>query len=220
MMRDLRPFENRSERLGLPTKSFACLRLSPVHAIPPFRSEQAALQKAAPGGLKPFGVDLPGYTPDRNPLGAVVYTAPAGEFVYNFSQLFLSGEIIGIDLKSTRGGLTKGQIDRSGVIDINEVERAYLSALINYAAFFKTISQVPLPWRLDCGLYRVRNFALFAGARTFGNILRDSIPWSTEIGQFASPIEILRPFFETMWEAAGSPRDNTRDANLARLFGL
>jgi len=66
----------------------------------------------------------------------------------------------------------------------------------------------------------VRNFTLFAGARSFGKILRESISWSTEIIQLGSPIEMMRPFFETVWEAAGSPRDNTRDANLSRLFGL
>jgi hypothetical protein len=204
----------------VPKKSYLYIRLYPVHAISPIESELAAYKMVSEGGLKPVGIELAGYSPARNSFGAIVFAACPTENVYNFSQLFVSGEIIGIDLKCTHDARSKGQDGRSGIVSIDEVERASLGAFINFANFYKTVSQVPLPWRLECGLYGVRDFALFSGTRTFGNILRDSISWAADIDQADYTIDILRPFFETGWEAAGAVRERALDARLAHYFRL
>lgn len=210
-------FNDQPLRFELPKKSSLYLRLSPVNAVSPLRSELAASELARSGDLRPMGVELIGFSADRNPRGAIVYGPPLGEKLYNFTQLFVAGELVGVDLKSTQptAGAPRGT---KGLVMIDEVERSCLAALINFGRFFQSALKFAYPWRLECGLYRIDNFCFSSGVRTFGNVLQPSLTWSTEITGNESPIDILRPFFDKLWESSGTTRDADRDARLERFI--
>jgi hypothetical protein len=214
---DPNPFTDAPLKFELPKKSSVYLRLAPGHAVAPLHSELAAFTLVQSGNLLPMGTELPGFSPGRNSLGAIVYAAPIGGKLYNFTQLFLAGELVGLDLKSTQA-FNRAPPGTKGFIMIDEVEQSCLFALMNFASFFEKTLKFPYPWQLECGLYRIQNFCISSGARNLGNVLQPNLVWSAAITKRESPIDSLQPFFARLWEASGVPRDADRDHHLARLI--
>jgi hypothetical protein len=207
------PWDEQDVQFVLKKKSSVYLRLAPVSAVAALDSESAAVRLMEKGLLRPMGMELTGFNHIRNGLGALAF-CPSGTEVYSFTQLFLSCELMGVDLKLTHSMPVGG---RSGAVSIDALERSCLNALIAFARFYQTSLPISFPWQLECGLSGVYDHCLSFENRGLGRVLKGGISKSATIVDLVSPVEILRPFFNNVWDAAGVERPLDRDALLSRV---
>jgi hypothetical protein len=90
---------DRSGDFVIPDGGKAYLRLYPTIAVTAIESELEAREIAVRGNLQPLG-RVSGWGFDRNEFGAIVFQTPENGKLFNFTQLFLSREIWGVDAES------------------------------------------------------------------------------------------------------------------------
>jgi hypothetical protein len=100
---------------------------------------------------------------------------------------------------------------------IETLERSFIAAQMSFTGFYRTSLNVALPWHLECGLSGVFDHCLSFDGHLQGHFLKAGFSKSVTIDQDESPLDILRPIFQSVWEAAGVERPRERDTLLARL---
>jgi hypothetical protein len=70
---------------------------------------------------------------------------------------------------------------------------------------------------MECGLSGIYDHCLSFDGHSQGHILKASLSKSVTVLPDGSPVEILRPFFQSVWEAAGVERPQDRDTLLNQL---
>jgi hypothetical protein len=199
-----------NETFTVPEGAKAYLRVYPALAVPPLGSELEAKTLASVGTLQPLGMVL-GCNFERNIFGAIAYERPRGGELYNFTQLFLSRELWGVDarvLNSDRINEMRGDYswaESCKFIAFGYIERYFVRALENYLAFAKTRLHLRPPLRVEAGLVGVKGYSVTTQENQLvGNCLRDDIIWRGALDSpDSSPVVVLKAFFELVWAICG-----------------
>jgi len=150
----------------------------------------------------------------RNKYGAYVCYEENGKII-NFTQLFKSGELWGIDTR-----IDKNRIMSLGGIDFGffpcvAFEQTFVLTLNNYLKFDNEILKLPLPLKFIAGATDVMGYRMscppgmnFTGFVKFaGNVVDDHIIFDGIIEDYSENARtILRQFFEYVWEECGLVR--------------
>jgi hypothetical protein len=215
-------FGRSGEHYSVPSTGKAYLRLIPTESVPVLESELAARILASKGNLRPMGRRYNSWGHARNAFGAIAYASPENGVLYEFSQLFLTREIWGVDAFALNAEKCRDYMNRkvNGFIMSAYVERMYIEALFNYMNFAREALEVPLPWRVEAGLVGIKGYPIAVNQGLRGRVLEDNIFWRSSIeSSKAAANEILRPFFSHMWAKCGVPRPTDFDSVLTRYFG-
>ncbi len=205
----------------VPDGGKAYLRLYPKTAVNPIESELEAQEIAIKGNLQPLG-RVSGWGYDRNEFGAIAFQTPENGKLFNFTQLFLSREIWGVDAESLNADriLQWPGNEKRPYIANGHLENCYVSALGNYLAFARNHLKLPLPLHVEAGVVGVKGYPISLNAvHIGGKSLRDSITWHAAVDTYDKPSwEILDPFFDRIWANCGIERTTQQRADLANRF--
>jgi hypothetical protein len=212
---------DRSGGFVVPEGGKMYLRLYPTVTVSPINLELEARDLAINGNLLPFGkVNSWGF--DRNVFGALAYESPVNEKLFNFTQLFLSREIWGVDARSVNaecilqwfGDQTKAYIPNV------HVENCFVNTLQNYLVFARDHLKLPLPLRVEAGLVGIKDYPITVNSfNIVGKSLRDSISRQCEVSAYDKPAwEILGLFFDRIWANCGIQRTAQHHAELVKRF--
>ncbi len=150
---------------------------------------------------------------DRNKYGAYICTYREKQ-VINFTQLFLTGQLWGMDTDT---------IERESVIEYSKVDFPYIPSgafedvfnktLTSYMSFAKDILNLPLPLKFIAGATDIEGYKM-AGPDPYnrfqGRAFSKHIMFEGEITDYSqTTTEILRPFFNHVWEEFGLTRPAT-----------
>lgn len=197
-------------KVSVSENGVASLRLYPAQFVAGLRSALEAKERAEAGALRPMGFDLGGWSCSRNAMGAIVYAVPVDGKLLNFTQLFTSGEICGVDayvvnfdhVVEARGDKPRRSIEAA------EVERLFLATLQGFLTFSCNTLKYSGPWKVHADLYGVNGCAIATGRGLRGKCLTPQINWLGEIASAEeTPADILKPFFEQMWTECGVRRE-------------
>jgi hypothetical protein len=205
----------------VPEAGIAYLRLYPSVVVPQINSELQAKALASTGNLHPMG-RTGGWGFDRNIFGAIVFESPQNGRLYNFTQLFLSREIWGVDAMCLNADFIKThwRNESAAYIASGLIEEIFVSALHNYLIFAQTHSKLPLPLQIEAGLVGIKGYPISVdGYNTGGRSLKNIVQWIGEIAAYGKPAwEILPPFFDLIWDNCGLQRTAQNQAQLVKRF--
>jgi hypothetical protein len=213
------PFEEGPVAAEIPLRGFASLRLFPSEQAPALKSALAAKYLATGGHLRPMGATLSGFSWGRNGNGAIVYSRPVEGKLTNFTELFLSSEICGIDMRVVHKihqatGVGRGVVH---LLNAYEFELSFALALENYIKFARASLKQAGPLQFEAGLYGVKGTLLGFRLRSTGKALDDEFIWAGTITTAeVEPADVLRPFFEQVWEGYGISRPPEAEQQLAK----
>ncbi len=225
-------FDNAADLVGdrqdvftVPEGGKMYLRLYPSVSVPPIGSELDARDLAVNGNLQPMG-RVRGWSFDRNIFGGIAYESPQDRNLYHFTQLFLSGEIWGLDAEVLNANHIRAQLqqwvrdDSLRYIANGYVEEYLVKALHNFRGFSQSHLHLPLPLEIEAGLTGVKGYSLAINFnRIIGKALRDTVQWRGQIVSYEQPAwEILAPFFNGIWKNCGFERPPEQQAALAKGF--
>ncbi|PYK36994.1 MAG: hypothetical protein DME49_13550 [Verrucomicrobia bacterium] len=215
------PFNWKIEVNEIADEGRAYLRLYPLKAQAPFETALEAKHLASKGGLRPMGADLSGWTPGRNVFGAIVYESPVDGKLYHLTQVFLNKELWGIDAFAVNAthckNFTEGR--SGGYIASSYVERMFTETLSNYLGFARESLKLPVPLQLEAGLTGIKGYPIAVEHGMPGCVLTNHVRWTGTVPSYEiPPHEILRPFFDYMWEECGVVRPDRFQEVLARQF--
>jgi len=207
-------FEGAPTELVVPAGEKIFLRLIPSTGDDTFKSTKLALDAAKKGMLAPLS-ETAGGTFGRNKYGAFVCNHREGEVV-NMTQLFKSGEIWGIDAHCINKSI---HMDRAkvkfGFFPCVSFENCFVTGMTNYMRFAQETLSLDPPIKFVAGASDVIGFRMTAPAgmhfggfeRFAGDVVEQHIVYEGEIDSYDIPIlEILRPFFDHVWEECGLDR--------------
>ncbi len=201
----------------IPAAPAAFLRVYPVTSIDELPSELVA-KRLATGKLFPMGVATSGCSWSRNALGAVAYTSRMDSQLTNFSQLFVTREICGVDLQCSRRVHVDGAkrtYDRI-VLEAYKFELSCVLALKNFVKFTRESLGYAGAIQVMAGLQGIKGAKLSLNLRVVGDALRDEVRWAGRLGASdISPEQFLRPLFEKVWDSFGVTRFVEADQQLA-----
>jgi len=201
----------------LPSRPTAFLRVYPKRLVEPIRSGLAAKQLLAQGQLAPMGLELSGWSWSRNTLGAICYAGPFEDKLTNFSQLFLSREICGLDLRLVRRLQQDAAANKNvrNVLLIYAAELTWCVALRNFVHFHRQTLKESGALVVEAGIQGIKGCELGAGIRTIGRALTPDQRWTgLSTNPPLQPEIILRPFFEQLWESFGVARFDEAQTHL------
>ena len=133
-----------------------------------------------------------GYNVTRNHFGAIVYEAPQSSGITNFTQLFLTREIWGVDTDFLNRGRK--------LIPADALEEVFLEALPNYLNFAAKHLNLSFPIEIEAGLIGIKGYTIASNLlRKPPNAIRDHIFLRSSIGEGKTASEILGPFFDKVW---------------------
>jgi len=214
---------DRSGEFVVPEGGKAYLRMYPKIAVNPIESELEAQEIAIKGNLQPLG-RVSGWGFDRNEFGAIAFQTPENGKLFNFTQLFLSREIWGVDAESLNADriLQWPVNEKRPYIANTHLENCYVSALGNYLAFAQNHLKLPLPLHVEAGVVGVKGYPISLNAvHIGGKSLRDSISWHADVDSYEKPPwVILDPFFDRIWANCGIERTAQQRAELANRFAV
>ena len=161
------------------------------------------------GNLIPFG-SWNSLWHERNKYGAIVFNASMDDqgLTSNFTQLFTTGSIIGIE------SLARSLGDRDfDFLATTYIEEMYSSIFKHYLNFAKSKLNINVPLKLVTGLIGIKGFCLALPPGYFekfgGHIYDNEVINEVTIDSYENNIEdILKPFFEKIWKSAGLTRPN------------
>jgi hypothetical protein len=166
-----------------------------------------------------------GWSVERNTFGAIVFQTHSDGKLYNFSQLFLSREIWGVDARILNADFHQeirerwgSPSDRSWVAS-GYIEKEFTRAVQNYLSFAETHLLIPSPVSIEAGLIGIKGYAIAtdpSGVR--GNALHDVTQWRGEADYRTPAWEILAPFFKRMWANCDLLRPAACQVELERQF--
>jgi len=157
----------------------------------------------------------------RHNTGAVAfYPSPSiPDGALDASELFLTGELWANDFYFLDP--TKERVRQRGFpfVPTGAVEEVLVDTLRNFIAIARDKMAIKVPVQVKTGLVGVHGFRLavppeyFAFSEMEGHILREAIVFETSLGDWSThPFDILKPFFETIYDAAGLKRPDVRVA--------
>jgi hypothetical protein len=178
---------------------------------------------ASKGNLRPMGMNYQGWSHSRNALGAIAYASPKEGRLYEFTQLFLTREIWGVDAFALNAERCKdfmrGELD-TGFIMTSYVERMFSETLFNYLQFIRHFMNLPFPLRIEAGLVGVKGYPIALERGVAGKILEDNVAWQSTIHSLdVVAHDVLRPFFERLWNKAGVPRPVDFEERVTKYYG-
>lgn len=199
----------------IPDRGLIFLRLQPTVQVPEFESETDARDAAWQGELRPMDSYMSsGRSPARNTFGGINYSAPTDGKLYNFSQLFLAKEIYGLDAKSSGASMWRNAKEEHPFFDVGTVEESFAITLRDYIRFAKDKLALPPPWKVQAGVFGVKDQRLHNGTRC----LKNEIHWNAEITPDADVLDVLDPFFSLLWKSFGARRPENSQQQLRHIF--
>lgn len=225
------PFDDGPLTIELSENPPACVRLYPQQRVPPIKSPMAARDLAAQGDLRPMGLELGGRDWSRNAMGAIAYAGPIdmtlpgatkrSDQLCNFTQLFLSGELCGVDcgvVGRIRGHGEKGEFKYT-LLRAWRFELSCVTTVRDFLRFSRTVLKHPASLHVEASLRGVLGGKLDFGKEPRGNALAPDVVWGTDIESHdCDPCELLRPFFDEVWANFGIRRTDEAHAQLVRNF--
>lgn len=175
------------------------------------------------GKLQPLAAarSSAGWSTGRNERGAVGFYTIDSDLgtAWTAAELFLSKEIWGIDLYHVNPDLPKRTGLTAPYIPTGAVEEVFVDGLINFLEVASENLRLDLPLTVETGIAGVKNYRLAVDYKCFdsniiGMILKENITYNTELNQWGLDVyEILKPFFEEIYDAAGEKRPDVRSTS-------
>jgi hypothetical protein len=200
--------------LYIPNVARIFLRIIPTASIPAIKSSKAALDliqsgRLAPMGYRGYGVIL---QQGRNKWGAFsCHQIVNDDKVSNLTQLFINNELWGIDATSIeKESHTEFAKVDFGYFPSLAFEKVFNETLANYLSFVSAILKLPPPLKFIAGATDVEGYRM-AMPGSFpsysGIVVNKDIVFEGMIdGYEKKPADILRPFFNHVWEECGLER--------------
>jgi hypothetical protein len=208
--------EASGRKLHIPDNEHLFLRLIPTQPTEPISSSKAALGLIHSGGLQPMTRHGGSFTSGRNSYGAFT-CIPDGNRVLllHVTQLFKNRELWGIDswCADKQSRMKSMNVD-FGYFPCAALEDTFKRTLTNYLEFAERALQLPLPLRVIAGATRVEGYQMtrvtgfedglghFAGRVVEPHIVYEGVIESHRL----AASQILRPFFDRLWEGCGLER--------------
>lgn len=205
-----------SEReLHIPVNEHMFLRLIPSQPTEPISSSKAALGLIHSGRLQPMRDGGGSFTSGRNSYGAFT-CSPDKDQVLHVTQLFKNRELWGIDTRciDKQSRMSWTNVD-FGYFPCVAFEDTFKLTLANYLEFAEKALQLPPPLRIIAGATNVEGYRMtaptglsFAGLEQFGGrVVEPHIVYEGTIESYQRKAsQILRPFFNQVWEECGLER--------------
>lgn len=213
-----RSFGSESLYFDIPDEGRTFIRIHPKFKVPAFRSAVEAKDKASKGGLRPMGERVNAWDTNRNARGAIVHASLRDGCLYNFTQLFLSGEIWGVDASAVNATectrFTNGR--SNGFLASSFVESNFAYSVHNYLQFYKGVWPEVREFVVQIGMTGILGYPIAVkGCGMVGRALNQNILWTGDF-DIQQPIDtLLNPFFEMVWEECGLSRTESAKDMLA-----
>ncbi len=152
-----------------------------------------------------------GWINERNTYGAYSCDQEKDRILF-FSQLFKTGELWGIDTDAIEKESQFKYTGKSfGVIPAEYIEKLFTKTLRNYLIFAQNTLKLPLPLKYIAGLTDIENYRLGFNNRYWGTVVEQHITYSEFIDDYEiDPADILRPFFNHIWDSCGEDRPDKK----------
>lgn len=207
--------EDSESQLLIPDNEHIFLRLIPTQPTDPISSGKSALELIQSGRLLPMWNGSGSFWTGRNSFGAFTCVVKEGQ-VLNVTQLFKNREIWGIDasLINKQKQMEWSKVD-FGYFHCVAFEDTFKRTLANYLEFAEKVLKLPPPLRIIAGAVRVAGYRMtappgmsFSGLERYGGrVVEPHIVYESAIETYQSePAQILRPFFNRVWEECGLNR--------------
>jgi hypothetical protein len=191
----------------IPTK-----KMEELGEVEAYRIAQAYLQPM--GGMRSGGWDT-----GRHTTGTVVYwtSKDSPTQAYDASELFLTRELWANDFYH----IISSDRDRAKEVEFQYIptgafEEVLIDAFINFVGVARDHLKLTLPVDIFAGVANVQGVRLAVDQNYFSNafegtILRDNYTWRSELVDWnVDPFDFLRPYFEKIYDIAGTTRPPTR----------
>lgn len=202
------PIRSGTQGLIIPNVQRLFLRIIPQKPVDNIKSSKIALQLAQTGNLFPMSRGDISYSFRRNKYGAYACSSEDGR-VINFTQLFKSGELWGIDAHSIEKNrlMERANVD-FGFFPFGAFEQIFVMTLDHYLKFARDILKLPIPLKFIAGATDVLGYRMAVrGTKVLGNVVEDHITFEGIIEDYLQePRIILGSFFEHVWEECGLER--------------
>lgn len=210
---------DRSQKFVVPEGAKAYLRVYPKFSVPAIKSAFEA-KILANQKLQPMG-RVDGYGFDRNIYGGIVFEPREDGKLYNFTQLFLSGEIWGIDAKCVNADCMMDvfNLGAKRYIPGDLVEDSFINALHVYLIFAESHIKLPLPLKIEAGLVGIKDYPIDVSLSFGGKSLLTEVIWDGELPAYGVPAwDILEPLFNAIWANCGLKRNTENQAQLVKRY--
>jgi hypothetical protein len=198
---------------------YSFLRFIPTAATEPLGDVEA--YKIAQANLQPMGgMRSGGWNSGRHTSGAVVYWTAhdAPESAYDASELFLTRELWVNDFYHVVGeDREKAKEHGFQYIPTGAFEEVLIDTFVNFVSVAREHLNLSVPIRVVAGVANVQGVRLAVDQRYFhfsnfdGTILRDNYIWESELTNWKTdPFDFLLPFFNKIYDIAGSTRPPVR----------
>lgn len=210
---------NQGSPVWLKTGAYSFLRFIPTKSteelgeVEAYRITQANLQPM--GGMRSGGWDS-----GRHTTGSVVYwtAKDTPTQAYDASELFLTRELWANDFYHV-ATTDRDRAEELGFqyIPTGAFEEVLIDTFINFTGVARDHLALTLPIEIIAGVANVQGVRLavdqryFSGGSFDGKILRDNYTWRSELADWnVDPFDFLRPYFEKIYDIAGSTRPPVR----------
>jgi hypothetical protein len=208
------PYNRGEQTPSLPEGQRLFLRLIPTTPLASSITNVALLDLADAGRLIPM-LSGGSWFYERNKYGVYVYYEAYGR-ILGFTQLFKTGELWGINANC----IDKDRLMEHAGVDFGffpcvAFEKIFVSTLANYLQFAQDTLKLLLPLKIKAGATNVEGYRMiaptgmhFSGTGKFdGRVVEQHITWEGTIEDYAmQPHQVLRPFFNHVWDACGLER--------------
>ena len=130
--------------------------------------------------------------------------------IFSLSQILKTKEIWGVDaLTLTKSRNASGGTEH-GYFPFGAIQQNLVDTLGEYLSFAKGYLNLPLPLKIEVGATGIEGYRMTmpSGSVTNfgGHMVVDDISYTGQIEDYiASPVELLKPFFDKLWQECGLP---------------
>ena len=177
--------------------------------------------KIAQANLQPMGgMRSGGWSSGRHTTGAVVYwtARDTPESAYDAAELFLTRELWANDFYHVvSSDREKAKEYGFQYIPTGAFEEVFIDTFVNFVSVARDHLGLSFPIRVVAGVANVQGVRLAVDQTYFhwsnfdGTILRDNYIWESELTNWnTDPFDFLEPFFNKIYDIAGSTRPAVR----------
>lgn len=196
------------------------LRLIPsktVFKIPTGKDAEDIIRRET---LIPLGL-VSSWSYGRNEYGAFSHHTEEN-VIYNFTQLFLNGELWGIDATLlNREWQSRFMGDQNGIILFDEIEKILFPTLNHYLKFSRNVLKSPTPLKLITGLTGIKGYRMPPDIYRLNQnttVVNDKIIYEHIIETYEEkPHLVLIPFFGLIWKECGLERPRGLDNKFSQV---
>jgi hypothetical protein len=208
------PYNRGEQTSSLPEGQRLFLRLIPTTPLESSITNVALLDWVRSGRLSPMLHAGGSWLCERNKYGVYVY-AEAYERILGVTQLFKTGELWGINTNCIEKDRLMAQAGVDfGLFPCAAFEKIFASTLADYLLFAQETLKLRLPLKIKAGATNVEGYRMIcpighsSGFTNFdGRVVDQHITWEGTVEDYAmQPHQILRPFFNHVWDACGLER--------------